>query len=329
MGAGFLEMLMQEPGKRVTLPALRTVWLAAYPEQVETPDRDSQLLVALRLGEAQGLLRLPGGGGFERFGNPPMPLFITLVREGKLKETAKYNSVSWLPEIGFWPSLSLSEQATAFMINEWLIKRRGRFLQVPLRERSLDIFGDEKYLDARVRNGALFGGRMPLSVIGAMRVEHPLAYRPADAIGSPVLVVENHHTFWSLGEWNEQSKRYSAVIYGGGNTICASGLALLEVMREREAQGAEYFGDVDPEGFNIPLKFNRLHQLQLIPSIGFYQMLLRIGRRRASEVLPRDYQDLSTSWLPELAEQINDLWSEGFWLPQEGVGLEQLMAISS
>ncbi|MNG25618.1 hypothetical protein D3C84_1104990 [compost metagenome] len=94
---------------------------------------------------------------------------------------------------------------------------------------------------------------MPLSAIGAMRVEHPLAYRPADVLGLPVLVVENHHTFWSFGEWNEQAKRYSAIVYGAGNTICASGLALSEVMREREAQQVEYFGDLDPEGLSIPL----------------------------------------------------------------------------
>jgi len=325
MSAAFLKTLGLEAGKRVTLPTLRTLWLAAYPEQVETPNRDAQLLEALRLGESEGLLKLPGAGGFEKLGHPPMPKAITLLREEKQKSTFNYNSVSWLPEIGFWPSLSLSEQATAFMVNEWLIKRRGRFLQVPLRERSLEIFGDEKFLDARVRNGALFGGRMPLSVIGAMRVEHPLAYRPSDAVGAPVLVVENHHTFWSLGEWNEQAKRYSAIVYGGGNTICASGLALLEVMRERDAQSAEYFGDIDPEGMNIPLKFNRLYQLQLTPSIGFYRLLLEVGRRRDSVSLNAEHRYLVKSWLPDFSGQITELWEEGYWLPQEGVGLEQLM----
>ncbi len=166
---------------------------------------------------------------------------------------------------------------------------------------------------------------MPLSVIGAMRVEHPLAYRPSDAVGAPVLVVENHHTFWSLEEWNEQAKRYSAIVYGGGNTICASGLALLEVMRERDAQSAGYFGDIDPEGLNIPLKFNRLNQLQMTPSIGFYRLLLEVGRRRDSVSLNAEHRHLVKSWLPDFSGQLTELWEEGYWLPQEGVGLEQLM----
>ena len=328
MSAVFFDRLTQQPGKRVLLRTLRTIWLATYPEQIETPDRDDKLLTALRMGEAQGVLRLPKQTGFEKLGNPPMPKAVTLLREDIGKEVVDYNNVSWLPEIGFWPSLSLGEQATALMINEWLIKRRGRFMLVPMRERSLDIFGDEKFLDSRVRNGALFGGRMPLSAIGAKRVDHPLAYRPADANGLPVLVVENHHTFWSLGEWNENAKRFSAIVFGSGNAICASGLALKEVMREREAQRAEYFGDIDPEGFNIPLKFNRLHELQLAPCISLYQLLLEVGRRRDTAPLPTDYQSLSRSWLPDLAEQVNALWDDGFWLPQEGVGLEQLVPFS-
>ncbi|NIF28895.1 hypothetical protein F3J44_21255 [Pantoea sp. Tr-811] len=258
-----------------------------------------------------------------------MPKSIILIREAVQSDRPNYASLSWLPEIGFWPSLSLGDRAIAFTINEWLIQRRGIFMQVPLRERSLEIFGDEKFLDNRVRNGALFSGRMPLSVIGAMRVEHPLAYRPADAVGLPVLVVENHHTFWSIGEWNEHAKRYSAIVYGSGNTICASGLALKEVMREREALQAEYFGDVDPEGLSIPLKFNKLHETQLTPSLFFYEMLLDMGRRRDAVILPTGYENLAAAWLPHLATKINGLWSDGLWLPQEGVGLEQLMAHSN
>lgn len=80
-------------------------------------------------------------------------------------------------------------------------------------------------------------------------------------------------------------------------------------------------------GFNIPLKFNRLHDLQLTPCVSFYQMLLEVGRRDPV-LLPSDYQSLSNSWLPDQAEQVNALWDDGFWLPQEGVGLEQLMPIS-
>lgn len=52
MSAVFFDRLTQQPGKRVLLRTLRTIWLATYPEQIETPDRDDKLLTALRMGEA-------------------------------------------------------------------------------------------------------------------------------------------------------------------------------------------------------------------------------------------------------------------------------------
>ncbi len=46
---------------------------------------------------------------------------------------------------------------------------------VPMRERSLDIFGNEKFLDLRVKGSSLFSGRLSLAVIGAERVDMPSA----------------------------------------------------------------------------------------------------------------------------------------------------------
>lgn len=321
----FFERLGRNRTKKVDLMMLRSLWLDAHPEQLEMHDRDHRLLEALKKGQELGLLKLPAIGSFERFGRPPMPTFVTLARERKEKPSVDYTRVAWVPELGFWPSLSSVELTTAALINEWLIARRGRFLTVPLRERSLEIFGDEKYLDSRVRSDALFAGKLPLSSIGAMRVEHPLAYRPADAKGKPVLVVENHHTFWSLGEWNQQAKEYSAIVFGSGNTLCASGMALAEVMRERDATSAEYFGDLDPEGVSIPLKFNRMNVQQLTPCSRLYRALWEVGKRREG-IEPRvSYQVLASSWLPELAGEISAMWDDGFWMPQEAVGYEYLL----
>jgi len=81
MSVIFLDKLTQQTGKRIALSALRTLWLDTFPEQVSTPDRDHQLLRALKQGEGEGRLQLPGPLGFEKLGNPPMPKSITLIRE--------------------------------------------------------------------------------------------------------------------------------------------------------------------------------------------------------------------------------------------------------
>lgn len=324
MSQKFFAMLVNSRPKKLDLKVLRSVWLDCFPEQLQTHDRDRLLLNALLQGEQEGLLKLPAKQSYERLGNPPMPTFITLIREPKKVNDFDFAKVAWAPEMGFWTSLSASELVNALKINEWIIRRRGRYMVVPLRERSLEIFGDEKYLDSRVRDGALFSGRLPLSVIGARRVEHPLAYRPADVEGLPVLLVENHHTFWSLGEWNESAKMYSAVVYGNGKTICASGLALAEVMRERGAVTAEYFGDLDPEGVDIPLLFNQRNAQQITPCIFLYERLLAIGRSREGVSATDFHYDRAKRWVPTLSGEIAALWGIGNWIPQEGLGLEHL-----
>jgi len=320
----FVQSLSTLRRKRVALEALRLSWQNSYPDQAQHPERDAMLLKALQELEQSLKLKLPAKGSFEKLGRPPMPLFITLIVESVERQQQAWSEVHWLPALGFWPDLSESELITAKAINDWMISRRGRFLMVPLRERALEIFGNEKHLDLKARDGALFSGRLPLSAIGAMRVDHPLPYRIAQAPGQPVLVVENHHTYWSLGEWNLLSRRFAAVVYGAGNSFCSSGLALQEVIRETAACGAEYFGDLDPEGINIPLRFNRLNGVQLTPALDLYAFLLKHGREKSP--VRRSVADTQAAelWLPGLATGIISMWESDHWKPQEGLGTEQL-----
>lgn len=325
---GFLQAIRASRRKRVLLADLRLHWLDTHPEQLQHPERDALLLVTLRKLETQGNLALPAQGSFERFGNPPMPKFVTLLDQSENQASEDWSLVSWLPELGFWTDLSPSELLTAKAINKWLLCRRGKFLEVPLRERSLEIFGDEKYLDSRVRNHSLFSGRLPLTTIGAFIVPHPLPYRATDAAGQPILVVENHHTYWSLAEWNNRTRRYAAVVYGAGKAFCSNGLALEEAIRECRAEGAHYFGDIDPAGISIPLRFNQQNIVTVQPAVDLYQITLSVGRKRAPVIRLSADTDMAQEWLAELSDEISALWAAGFWIPQESLGTEQLVNLT-
>jgi hypothetical protein len=300
--------------------------LDANPAQLQHPERDALLLAALRDLETQGNLVLPARGSFEQFGNPPMPKFVTVVTQTDVLPLGDWSGISWLPELGFWTELATSELVTAKAINEWLLRRRGKFLKVPLRERSLEIFGDEKYLDFRVRENSLFSGRLSIASIGAFLVPHPLPYRAVDAPGQPVLVVENHHTYWSLAEWNVQVRRYAAVVYGEGKAFCSRGLALQEVIRECHGDGTLYFGDVDPTGILIPLRFNETNGAHVCPAIDLYRFALDHGSRRGPVIRVADDEKGAQRWLPGLADQIRTLWASDRWIPQESLGTEQLFS---
>lgn len=330
MSTDFLDRLNQGPRKRVMLDEVRRIFFEARPELASNPLRNSELLATLKALTNAGQIELPAAGSWEKRGSPPLPNWIQLVREAPVGVREDFTAVPWVPEMGFWPELTATARSAAKAINTFLLRRRGRFRMVPIKERSLEIFGDEKRLDAMQSRGALFGGRLPLAAIGAFQVPLPLAYRQADAPGRPLLVLENHNSFHSFGEWNHEARRYSAVVYGSGQEFRSSGAALGQTLREVEGMGAEYLGDLDPTGIRIPLEFNAAvapGSTMLEPARAFYRWLLTHGVRRERGESQPVAGALGHAWLgDELGTELEQLWAEGFWIPQEGLGLEILFS---
>jgi len=329
----FLKMLETGPRKRVTLEEVRRAFFTAHPEAVTDPGRNALLLERLRTLEGAGSLKLPAAGSWEKVGNPPLPNWVQVIRNEAPAPVVDYAAVPWVPELGFWPELKPPALEAARAINDFLLRRRTTLTMVPIKERSLAIFGDEKRLDSLRASGSdrLFGGRLQLSVLGAFVVPSPLPYRMANAAGQPVLIVENHNSFWSFGEWNQQTRRYAAVVYGSGKAFQGSGNALEQVLLEVGGVGAQYLGDLDPAGVRIPLEFNRTHTggcTTVTPAIELYRWLLENGQRRPLEERKEGLGHLADDWLgSELGADLAVLWDAGQWIPQESLGFEQLTQV--
>lgn len=324
----FLKLLQAGTRKRVLLAELRQHYFSLYPDVQNSPERGARLLDALRQLEAAGALSLPAAGSWEKVGVPPLPQWVLLKREPRPAPSKDLNAVTWVPELGFWPHLRPGQLGALAPINEFLLRRRGSLMVVPIKERSLEIFGDEKRLDSLCTGDSLFGGRLQLSTLGCFRVPQPLPYRLADAPGKPVLVVENHNSFWSFGEWNQQARRYAAVVYGSGEAFRLTGRALQHVLREVNGIDAEYLGDLDPKGIRIPTEFNRAAEPgspQVRPAVAFYEWLLAFGVQRHRPECATFGSVSALGWLgPDLAAQVSELWRAEHWIPQEALGFEQL-----
>ena len=276
-----------------------------------------------------GVIEFPKqASSFDRLVNPPLPKFVLLVRQEEKPPQEDWSRISWQPELCFWTELKPQELAWAKIINDWLCRRRGKFMLVPLRERALEIFGDEKFLDKKVVNGALFGGRLPLKAIGAFLVAPPLAYCASGLPDLPLLIVENNHTYWSLAKWNMLTHRYSAVAYGVGNAYASQssseGNAVEQVVRECHAKGVLYFGDLDPEGIEIPLRFNANSSIKVEPAVNLYEFILEHGTKRSGVKRKDGDAKSAKQWLPQLCDAICAMWDENYWIPQESLGVEQL-----
>lgn len=331
MSNAFLKALRAGTRKRISLEDVRRAFFEAHPEVVSNPGRNALLLKCLRALEEEGALALPAAGSWEKVGNPPLPNWVQVMREPLSAPVLDYAGVAWVPELGFWPELKLPALEAARAINEFLLRRRSTLTMVPIKERSLEIFGDEKRLDAlRASAGnSLFGGRLPLSALGAFVVPSPLPYRLADAAGKPVLVVENHNSFWSFGEWNWQAKHFAAVVYGAGKAFQGSGSALEHVLTEVGGVGALYLGDLDPAGVRIPLEFNRTRMdgaTKVAPALELYRWLLENGQRRLLEAPYAGAEGVAPDWLgAELGADVVAMWGVGLWIPQESLGFQCLI----
>lgn len=203
---------------------------------------------------------------------------------------------------------------------------------VPIKERSLQIFGDEKRLDLIEATTLFREDRLTLEKLRCFIVAEPLGWRrgPSSASEGPLLVLENAATWDSFCRWNERTRRFSAVVYGGGNRFADSVGFLAEIYREvGGVRPVKYFGDVDIAGLRIPQRASGRAQRAGLPEIGAhlpcYRWLLREAGAKSvpagtDEVARRDECD----WLGDCAEGAWVVLARGHRLAQEHLNAEVL-----
>lgn len=326
---------MQHTGrKRIPLDQLRAVFARACPELAEQPDRRAHLAQLLERAKEEGAIEFPRGSQrWDRTG-AALPAFVVLAMPRVTRRAVASVGCAWHPMLAFAAHERNPQrlQILAF-INEWLKNDPNRALVVPIKERSLEIFGDEKRLD-RLRDGLhLFDGQLTLVDLGCRLCPIPLPYEAGPEIsrGRPILIVENNDTWSSFCLWNRRAGRFSAVAYAGGGN--AKGLAydetfLDELLQRHEASELLYFGDLDPGGLRIAAGAARRRAarggMALLPAVGLYDWILVHGRR--TRLSPRkNVTAEELDWLPlGLRSRVEQLFAAGERIPQEALGTRAL-----
>jgi hypothetical protein len=333
MTNGTLEKLLGNTRRRrIALDSLRAEFAQERPELVTSGMFRQHLRHRLDELVSAGLILYPApdGESWDTVGTPELPKWVQRC-EREQGPRIDPDTVAWLPTMAFAHKLRrASDIAAAIAVNTFLIHRRHELSPVPLKERSLEIFGDEKALDRLCRGGALFGGQLKLETIGAFDPPPPLPFQSSGVPGLPLLLLENHHTYWSFSSWNLEARRYSAVVYGAGWVISRCGAALAMVLQQTAGAGIEYFGDVDPTGIRIALKLAdqmaAAHVSPFQPAVELYTWVFEHGVRAPLARAPTQTQyDEATTWLPpSLHEGLRQLYAAGARLPQESLGLGTL-----
>jgi hypothetical protein len=323
-----LKWLQEESGKRIAQERFRVGFAEACPELEHSGAFRTELLSALQTLEMEGRLVLPkGAGGWDTVGNPKLPSSITMVR-ASVSAPMPSSATVWVPDLAFATGVRRTDTLERLRrINEYLIHHRDRTCtEIPFRERALEIFDDEKAFEGQIKKGMLYGV-LPISVLGMCDPEPPLPREDFEVPGAPLLLLENHHTYWSFLRWNRVARVYTSIAYGNGNTIMKSGRALVDALERSQAAHAEYFGDLDPTGLVIPATINEelrgLGQPEIRPATFLYQRLLAEGKRRPLGANKRQDPGTAIDWLPaDLAIQAKQLFGDRTWMPQEGLRLQ-------
>lgn len=317
-----------QKNKRQDWYTIEKAWLALHPEWENRPGLNDVLLGHLRELEALGHVQMPKDPKRWSRGTPSCPEWCLYTPSKELGLENEYSG-PWHAKLGFNTQYKGDTLQLLVKVNLFLLNRDRFDYLVPLKERSLQICGDEKRLDSfRVGNTHLFKGLLALEDIGAFHAEAPLAYEVyADSTTTIGLILENQDSYYSFREWNKKHRYYRAVVYGSGYAFSSSYRNLPALQTEHNVQSFQYLGDLDYTGFQIPAGVASLCATGLLPATTWYTWLVEHGIARPNKA-GVDQREPSP-WLNNsfLHEAICKLWLTGQWIPQESLGLDQLMAL--
>jgi hypothetical protein len=331
-GERFVGELKLNPRRRVPLEQIRSAYAQVCPELAERADARRHLKTLILTAVEQGVCRLPRKvTSRDRQNEDGLPLFIVLNRPARASRVVIPPGYAWHPMLAFAVEERSARRLECLKtINEWLKRSPDLQTRIPIKERSLEIFGNEKKLD-RLRSGgeSLFQGRLALARLGCRICPLPLPFEmgPASAQGRPVLVLENHDTWFSFCDWNRENAQYACVAYAGGGH--RKGLAydegfLDELLQRARSSELSYFGDVDPAGLSIAagtarIRANR-NAVALTPATTLYQWVIEHGFRRPMRSRQQSAVE-DILWLPDpLRSPVEELFRAGLRIPQESLG---------
>jgi len=161
---------------------------------------------------------------YDTIQQPPLPKWIQLPASAPtVRARERAAQVGWHPALAFVSRLkNLSDaELEELLAVQAFLRSTSEPIVVTVRERSFELFGNEKRLED-LANGRLFGaGRLSLSLLRCVEVRTPCVYRDVGT-GTGALIVENKDTFHSACEAVRKLGPESLVrwvVFGSGKAV--------------------------------------------------------------------------------------------------------------
>lgn len=322
-------------GRKICEQALWETVKRAFPGQGIVTDWRPKLAEILSILDAEGKISLPKGRSFYT-GIPRLPAWI-LRNDQEKKTRERLEGHIWAQELAFLADQPLEVNNDWLILDRWL-KNGGRNADIiPVRERSLEIFNDEKRLDSFLRRKPFTTGLVSLATFRCYYVASPIAWQPGPVAARllPGIVIENSNTYSTVCEFNKRGGWFAYVAYGGGNAFTATQEGVSEVAVSYGHDTVYYFGDIDWDGLEIPaVAAKRLatRGIRLLLHESFYELLIRTrdGAEMIAGARTRVVSAEMGKILPRsVGEEIRRVVAAGGRMPQEAVKLSLLLELLS
>jgi hypothetical protein len=244
-------------------------------------------------------------------------------------------SVQWNSKLQFLPGSRVNVVLEDLLkLNAFLSVQSASGPVIPIKERSLQIFGDEKRLDDLLSSALFRPDRLDAKRdLHCESIGVPLAWKrgPSSALAQPLIVIENAATWHSYCRWNVEQKLFSGVVYGDGNRFVDGIRYLPDIFSELNGpRRVLYFGDLDPQGLRIPQEAsNRLLAAGLPsvePHLWSYRHLLALGDGHGQPCEDELVSSTLCDWLVDCAQPVLQLFASGKRLAQEHIGWDFLQS---
>jgi hypothetical protein len=261
-------------------------------------------------------------------------------------DAQRISNYEWSPQLAFCTNTRLLVPFDDIRRLDDFIRNSANLTRavVPIKERSLELFADEKRLDQLFRSSVLFDpGRLTLEVFRCRLVPEPLPWTRGARPDGPMLAIENAATWETFRQWDKKHPTFSAIIYGGGRRFCDGVHYLPEIHAELGgAYPLLYFGDLDLAGLIIPqsasIRATNAGLPPVRPLVWAYRALLHQSPQPNDEI----YEELESShptpevfplsnettltWLEdiEVIDITRTLFSQRLRLAQEHIGWEYM-----
>ncbi|MFE8700893.1 Wadjet anti-phage system protein JetD domain-containing protein [Cytobacillus sp. FJAT-54145] len=218
-----------------------------------------------------------------------------------------------------------------YKIHDYIEKNGLPEYEVPAPERSVELVGDEKWIDEK-QGKELLERIGLLSAMKVIPVSDPImfAVNPATITNQNHLhlIVENKTTFQALMHTLPETS-FTTLIYGSGNRIIKS---IEQFERQLPIANAQhtffYFGDIDRSGIFIWYRLNEKKKVH--PYIPFYRGCLEKAPLEGKSNQRFD-QEALLRFLPfftkEESDKLQSMLAEGKYFPQEVLKTKELQEI--